>query len=153
MFETLIWATDGSEGADAALKEAMHLIELSGGRIVAVHCDQRLNGRAYAYPVFADEDELRIAIREKVAELRAEGIDIDVVIRRSHREAADVIAAVADELDADLIVCGTHGRSALTGALLGSVAHGLLHLAACPVLVVPERAWRKEKAREKAATA
>jgi carbamate kinase len=49
MYETIIWATDGSEAADFALGEALGLRELSGGRIVATHCSQRLTGRAAAY--------------------------------------------------------------------------------------------------------
>jgi carbamate kinase len=49
MYETIIWANDGSEAADFALGEALGLRELSGGRIVAMHCSQRLTGRAAAY--------------------------------------------------------------------------------------------------------
>ena len=38
-----------------------------------------------------------------------------------------------------MIVVGTHGEHPLTGAVLGSVPHKLLHLSAVPVLVVPVR--------------
>jgi nucleotide-binding universal stress UspA family protein len=38
--------------------------------------------------------------------------------------------------NADLIVTGTRGRSALAGVVVCSVAHRLLHIAPCPVLVV-----------------
>lgn len=153
MYETLIWATDGSDGADAALREALRLSELGGGRIVAVHCDQRLLGRAGAWPAYADEEERELRIRKQVAELAGAGVDIDLIVRRSHSEPANVIVSVADELEADAIVCGTHGRSALSGALLGSVAHALLHVARCPVLVVPEKAWRTADKRAPALTA
>ena len=46
-------------------------------------------------------------------------------------------ADVADELTAEMIVCGTHGRSALQSDLLGSVSNALVHHAPRPVLVVP----------------
>jgi nucleotide-binding universal stress UspA family protein len=36
-----------------------------------------------------------------------------------------------------MIVVGTHGEHPLTGAVLGSVPHKLLHLSRVPVLVVP----------------
>lgn len=50
--------------------------------------------------------------------------------------AADVVIHVATQTDCNLIVIGSHGRSALAEAVLGSVSHRVLHLAPCPVLVV-----------------
>jgi nucleotide-binding universal stress UspA family protein/CBS domain-containing protein len=46
----------------------------------------------------------------------------------------------AIECGADLIVMGTHGRTGLTRALLGSVAEKTVRLAPCPVLTVHEAA-------------
>lgn len=51
----------------------------------------------------------------------------------------ETVLAVAQELRSDLLVVGTHGRSGLGRALLGSVAEGLLARATCDVLAV--RAW------------
>jgi nucleotide-binding universal stress UspA family protein len=153
MYRTVIWATDGSEGADHALVEARRLAE-GGGHIVAVHCDQKLNGRAGGWSTLVDEDDRRIRIRRQVDDLRQEGLDIELVLRRSHQEAADTVAAVAEEFDADVIVCGTRGLSALSAMFLGSVAQRLLHLATMPVLVVPERSAKvreRERRREVAA--
>jgi hypothetical protein len=53
----VIWATDGSAGAEAALSAARRL--LPDSRVVAVHCDQRMPGRGGGYPVLADEEDLR----------------------------------------------------------------------------------------------
>jgi len=49
------------------------------------------------------------------------------------------IVARAAETKADLIVMGTHGRSGLAHALLGSVAERVVQHAPCPVLIVPKR--------------
>ena len=49
---------------------------------------------------------------------------------------ADTIVRVAQERGADLIVMGTHGRTGLQHALLGSVAEKVVRLAPCPVLTV-----------------
>jgi nucleotide-binding universal stress UspA family protein len=138
MYSTIIWATDGSAGADLALVEARALAQLCGARIVAVHCDRRLTGRAAEWPVLPDEDDRRARIREQVAELRAAGVDIDVVVRRSHRDAPDVVAAIAREHEADLIVCGTRGLGAVSGLVHGTFTKRLLHVAPCPVLAVTE---------------
>jgi nucleotide-binding universal stress UspA family protein len=48
----------------------------------------------------------------------------------------DEIAQLAIDLDADLVVVGTHGRRGLRRMLLGSVAEGVIRLAHCPVYVV-----------------
>jgi universal stress protein A len=46
------------------------------------------------------------------------------------------IAKIAQEEHADMIVMGTHGRSGLNRALLGSVAERVVRLAPCPVLTI-----------------
>jgi nucleotide-binding universal stress UspA family protein len=55
------------------------------------------------------------------------------------------IVKVAEEEHADMIVMGTHGRSGLGRALLGSVAERVVRLAPCPVLTV--RPVKSEAAR------
>ncbi|MDP3635888.1 MAG: universal stress protein, partial [Azonexus sp.] len=51
-------------------------------------------------------------------------------------QPAEVIAKLATELACDLILMGTHGRSRIAGLVMGSVASRVLHLAACPVLLI-----------------
>jgi nucleotide-binding universal stress UspA family protein len=47
------------------------------------------------------------------------------------------LVSLATQLEADLIVVGTHGRNGIARWLLGSVAEGVVRQAACPVLVIP----------------
>jgi nucleotide-binding universal stress UspA family protein len=49
---------------------------------------------------------------------------------------AQAIAQLASDLEADLVVVGTHGRRGFSRVLLGSVAEGVVRLAPCAVLVV-----------------
>ena len=119
MYKTVIWATDGSDGSEAALQEALRLTA-PGGRLVAVHCDERMTGRAAGSPVLADEDEVRVSIRRRVESLEADGVPVTLVVRQSHHDSADVVAAVAVELEADVIVCGTRGHGTFAGALARS---------------------------------
>ena len=51
-------------------------------------------------------------------------------------ETAKGIVQCANDEQADLIVAGSHGRSGLSGLLLGSVSSKLVTLAQVPVLVV-----------------
>jgi nucleotide-binding universal stress UspA family protein len=146
MQRTVIWATDGSDGAEAALEGARRLGVLVGARIVALHVDQRLDGRAAGWPVHADERDRRVVLAERVSALQADGVDIELVVHKSHREAADVVSLEAAERQADLVVCGTRGLGALPGFFLGSFTQRLLHLAPCPVLAVREAEVRVRSA-------
>jgi nucleotide-binding universal stress UspA family protein len=55
-------------------------------------------------------------------------------------DPADAIVRMAEELEVDLIVMGTHGRTGLQHVLLGSVAEKVVRLAPCPVLTVRYKA-------------
>ena len=51
-------------------------------------------------------------------------------------DAARTILRVADDIAADLIVMGAHGRSALGAAIFGSATNTVVAQAACPILTV-----------------
>lgn len=58
------------------------------------------------------------------------------IVNRRDSIAADILA-VADDLEADVIVVGTRGRGAVRSLMLGSVSGAVLHHADRPVLVIP----------------
>jgi nucleotide-binding universal stress UspA family protein len=147
MYSTLFWATDGSSTADLALDEGRRLLA-PGGRIIAFHCDQRLFGErvAGALPRHDDELEIRRRIATRVAELRAEDVEVEVIMERSHHGIASKIIENAEIVEAEAIVCGTRGLGAIPGAVLGSVAHELLHISPLPLIVVPVAAGDREPA-------
>ena len=139
MFKTIVWATDGSPSADAALPHAKSLAAADGATLIVAHAVEHLLGpRAGGYPVHVDEDQLRSKIEHQVAELKQAGIDVSSrEVTGASPGAAHMIADIAGEVGADVIVVGTRGHTALSGLLLGSVTQRLLHVAPCPVLVVP----------------
>lgn len=84
-------------------------------------------------------DAIRAKIKAQVEEVRAEGREAELIVLSTHAAPAHVIAALDEELHADAIVCGTRGLGVFSGALLGSVAQRLPHVAPCTVATVPER--------------
>ena len=137
MFKTIVLAVDGSESSDLAVAAAADLARESGGRIVAVHIKEMVAGR-FAGPAHVDENELQAKIRAQVKELTDSGLNITLEMHSTMTGGpAPVVADTAAREDADIIVAGTRGHTALAGVIVGSVAQRLLHLAPCPVLVVP----------------
>jgi nucleotide-binding universal stress UspA family protein len=151
MFKTIIWATDGSEAADRALPYAKGLAEGADRNLVVVHVKELLVGRGGGYPVYADEDELVGKIETQVEEIRKAGVKVELKLATAASSGpAHLVAEIAKEVAADVIVVGTRGHGPIAGALLGSVAQHLLHDAHCPVLAVPplEQAELAESERE-----
>jgi nucleotide-binding universal stress UspA family protein len=143
MFKTVVWATDGSELADGALGYVRELAQLAGSRIIAVHANELRTGRYGGRSALADEPDLREKIERQVEELRSEGVDATFDVRAGAADVATLITDAANELDAELIVVGTHGHGGFTAAVMGSVARDLCHKAEMPVLVIPPRRGAK----------
>lgn len=140
MYKKIMWATDGTEEAELALAETRRLARTTSARIVAVHCDRALVGDDGGSPPAADGDSAAAKLRQRTTQLQQMGVDIELVVRRTHEEPADAVAALADELAVDAIVCDGRGGTSLATPLPGSFTHRLIDVAPCPVLVVPDTA-------------
>ena len=66
--------------------------------------------------------------------MRGKQLDVESVVREGY--AATAIVEEAAEINADLIVIGTHGLSGIKHMLLGSIAERVVQKAPCPVLTV-----------------
>lgn len=140
MFNKILWATDGSDAADHALPHVKELASENGASVVVCHSVLAMLGPgARGEPVLANEEEIETKLERQVEALVGDGFKatLEIVGGDSVHGAAHDIARVADAQHADLIVAGTRGHTPLGGLLLGSVTQRLLHLAHCPVLVVP----------------
>jgi nucleotide-binding universal stress UspA family protein len=142
MFKKIVWATDGSDSADNALDVAKMLATEGGGELVAVHCQEMtLPGKGGgSYSVAANEEDLQSKIERQVSELSGAGITATFESTRARvGGAAHAIAAAAAAHESDAIVVGTRGHTPIAGLLVGSVPQRLLHIAPCPIIVVPSR--------------
>lgn len=133
--------TDFSDCAAAALDAAIELAGKLGARITVLHAWQI---PTYAFPFgsfvpavdlpAALEDAAQKALAELVASRADRGVELRPMVRAG--VAWEQILAVVKELPAELVVIGTHGRTGLPRALIGSVAEKVVRLAPVPVLTV-----------------
>jgi hypothetical protein len=83
-----------------------------------------------------------VFVERVLAELeqqRGEGSALPTRRWTTHIGLSDPVQAIvqlASDIEADLVVVGTHGRTGLARFVLGSVAEGVVRRAPCPVLVV-----------------
>jgi nucleotide-binding universal stress UspA family protein len=140
VFHHILVPIDGSPQAGAALELAMRLASDQGARVTvctveAPVLESIISPDAIPNPALdVRVDEEAHALVQRAAErLQAAGVPCDTAVLDGSPVAA--IVAAASSAAADLIVMGTHGRSGIARALLGSVAAGVIRMAPVPVLV------------------
>ena len=140
----LLVALDGSEFAESALSAAREVLGTSdlNLHLLRVVETTKWYGSTYAefdYGVLdlyvQGERETASAYLEKQAKA-LEDTGHTVTWEICEGLVPDHIAAVSDEIDADLIVMSTHGRTGLGRVFMGSVAERVVHDAERPVMLV-----------------
>jgi len=137
MYERMLVAIDHSPVADRVLAAARELAAMSKAEVWVLtlreHEVTRLGGLAPAEP---DSDPTS-AVETAVTSLTEAGATAHGEVRGTiFGHAAREIVADAKKHDVKVIVMGCRGRGDLTGLVLGSTAHKVIHLADRPVLVV-----------------
>ena len=137
----IVVGTDGSSGAEAAVRKTIELLQ---GR------DDTVN-LVCSYPGRSALERIGMTARQEVVNMR--GVAADVLARAEHRfseagftvekharegDPADTILHVADEQNADLIVVGARGHTGLRRFMLGSVSSKLSHHSPRSLLIVRE---------------
>lgn len=149
----IVCGVDGSEQAGHAASAALRLADRLGARLTLVHVTPtRTVVPVDSFPLGVDPStyprstelafsEAEAAFNALSPEVTASSADRDVRLG----QPAVVLAEVAADCDAELIVVGSRGRGAWRSAVLGSVSTEVAHLAPCPVMIVPERAAVKSR--------
>ncbi len=142
MYKKILIPTDGSRGADEAVRQGLELAKLAGAEVTFMHILENPLTAGYATPetlpysaqLYEDLKVSGVELLEN-AVLRAEGEGLTaagVLI-----ESGDPVQAIhAAEADHDLVVMGTHGRRGFNRWVFGSVAEGALRRSTKPYLLI-----------------
>jgi nucleotide-binding universal stress UspA family protein len=137
MYERLLVAIDHSEITGRVLAAAEELASLSKGEVRVLHLREREVIPQMGLVADETPDEASAAVQAAVDELVKAGVKAQGGVRDTiYGHAAKEIVEDAREHDAGVIVMGSRGRSDLTGLVLGSTAHKVIHLSDRQVLVV-----------------
>ncbi len=153
MFQTIVFAYDGSAECRDALEEGVALASRCNARchlLAVIPPPPPLALAAGPLPgelLEAEQSRVNAIVDEGLARLRQAGIDATGSVRIGE-DPAQAIGAVAREMGADLVVIGHHRRSAFDRWWRGSVGHSLLDHLPCSLFVsMPREAGGKARAR------
>ncbi|WP_181692827.1 universal stress protein [Natronomonas sp. LN261] len=147
MYERILIPTDGSDVAEVAIEQA---IDLAAKYDAELHALYVVDTDAVAYGLGTEQvDRLQQGHFDEMTELKdeanaatdvvhelAEEHGVEVIEHHAGGQPHKMIANYAEDNDIDLIVMGSHGRSGVRRALLGSVTERTLRSTHTPVLVV-----------------
>jgi nucleotide-binding universal stress UspA family protein len=129
MFEHILMAVDGSAYDRKALGAAKELAKIAEAPVRVVHVRQS--------DVLEEQEEASHLLDGVVADLVNAGVKATGSVRSGLTAfVALEILKEAEECGASVIVMGCRGVSDLTGLIVGSTAHKVLHLGNLPVLLV-----------------
>jgi nucleotide-binding universal stress UspA family protein len=148
MISKILVATDGSETSLKASQYAVQLAKQLGASLTILSVvDNRSFLNLYTLPPEATamnitepiEDFLREAAKKDVSKVKElcekKGVSCREVISTGH--PAEEIIKEAERSRSNLIVIGSHGKSALAAVFLGSVTYGVIHKDThVPVLII-----------------
>jgi len=141
--KTILAPVDFSSATDAVVAEASSLARAVNGKIVLLTVIQPPAAVADYAPLLQDIAEITAA-GEKAAAAKLAKLQERLQAESVGSEHVQVVGAPvhhiiseAERVDADYIVMGSHGHTALYELLVGSTTHGVLKRATCPVVIVP----------------
>ncbi|UIZ58285.1 universal stress protein [Acinetobacter sp. SCLZS86] len=142
-YQNILVPVDGSETSFAAVAKAVELAKAFGSKITVVQV-LTLDPYIAAEYITANQtndliERARASIVKTLEEAKQkfteQGVEAETKLLEGQVIAREITNA-AKELNADLIVIGSHGRTGLKKLFLGSVAQSILSEGTTPVLVV-----------------
>ena len=144
----ILYATDFSSNSEAAFRYASSLASAENATLYIVHVDDVTPGLVFGdvgYGYVPEVDEITREEHRELLKLVPPRQEVKYEHHLLRGDAAGELLRITESEDIDLIIMGTHGRTGLSRALMGSVAEKVVRRAKCPVLTIkqPERSAKK----------
>jgi len=155
-YRTILVTTDLTPNSEYAFRHAVMLARHNDARIHLLHVVPEIDStvRSYVATVMGEDNlekfeadheaEVQAAIRAELEQFaKQELTDHPEDLKRfagtiiAHGQAVPQILKVSDQVEADVIVMGTHGKGTLEYTFLGSTAEKVLRKSKRPVFIVP----------------
>ncbi len=146
----ILFPTDFSQNAEYAFQYALTFAREFGAKLYVLHVIY-FPPQMPEYDIGQVIDGLVKNAEKSLKRLIEKTKDTEVIFHPEVRVGTEYgeISEFAEKEKIDLIVMGTHGRSGLAHAFLGSVAERVVRHASCPVLTVKPPAVRGAKEAKK----
>ena len=138
VFEKILVPLDGSDHSLHALEKAVQIAKKFDSKIVLINVYSVSSFKVTPSQVFNYVVEIRKAgelmLAEAKKKLTREEIPVETILKEGHI-VEEILKSVTDQ-NVDLIVIGARGLGIMKEILLGSVSHGVILHAPCPIMVV-----------------
>jgi nucleotide-binding universal stress UspA family protein len=128
----ILFPTDFSETSQAAFEHAVNLARDTGAVLVIVHVEEP--PMPYGEAIISLPERFDEELKRRLEEVHESTIPCEHHLLVG--DPASEIVRLAEALNVDLIVMGTHGRTGLSRLLMGSVAEAVVRRAPCAVYTV-----------------
>ncbi|SHF79099.1 universal stress protein [Ornithinibacillus halophilus] len=139
-YKNIVVAIDGSEASEKAYKKALTITKRNNARLILAHVvDSRTFATAEAYDRTLGERAEKYAqelVDNYVKTAKEAGVDDVVRCIEYGSPKVKIAKDIANNFDADLIICGATGMNAVERFLIGSVSESITRYATCDVLVI-----------------
>ena len=147
MYQRILVPVDGSEASKRGLQEAIKLAKAANARLQIVHVvnEPLLEAGFFGHEPYEQlSDFLRVSgakiLEEAKSAAREAGVEFGAeLLQTIGGHVSPLVLDAARQVNADLIVMGTHGRRGVTRLLMGSDAEMVLRSSPVPILFVRTR--------------
>jgi manganese transport protein len=142
LYQTILVPLDHTDRDRAALSHAVAMARQHVSKLVLLHVEEGVTSRVYGNLAETAEVERGQQYFEGIlANLRAQGIPSDLVVRHSTDPRQEIVR-LARELHPDLVVMGAHGHKGIQDIIFGATINGVRHDLTIPLLIVKDAAAR-----------